>query len=77
MKVRLSGWTWKMSFHYDSGNRILRRISFSIHAGETVAVVAPLRLRKINADDICWRALQSCTPAVWLQHLRANRIFAT
>ncbi len=29
----------KMSFHYDNGNRILNEISFSIHAGETVAVV--------------------------------------
>ncbi|QUI97616.1 hypothetical protein KCP76_03515 [Salmonella enterica subsp. enterica serovar Weltevreden] len=23
LRVRLSGWTWKMSFHYDNGNRIL------------------------------------------------------
>ncbi len=56
----------KMSFHYDNGNRILNEISFSIHAGETVAVVGASGSGKSTLLMLLARFYDPTSGGVWL-----------
>ncbi|SQJ16950.1 ATP-binding protein [Salmonella enterica subsp. enterica serovar Heidelberg] len=56
----------KMSFHYDNGNRILNEISFSIHAGETVAVVGASGSGKSTLLMLLARFYDPASGGVWL-----------
>lgn len=56
----------KMSFHYDNGNRILNEISFSIHAGETVAVVGASGSGKSTLLMLLARFYDPRSGGVWL-----------
>lgn len=56
----------KMSFHYDNGNRILNEISFSIHAGETVAVVGASGSGKSTLLMLLARFYDPGSGGVWL-----------
>ncbi|EAA5285695.1 ABC transporter ATP-binding protein [Salmonella enterica subsp. houtenae] len=56
----------KMSFHYDNGNHILNEISFSIHAGETVAVVGASGSGKSTLLMLLARFYDPTSGGVWL-----------
>lgn len=56
----------KMSFHYDNSNRILNEISFSIHAGETVAVVGASGSGKSTLLMLLARFYDPTSGGVWL-----------
>ncbi|EBE4781156.1 salmochelin/enterobactin export ABC transporter IroC [Salmonella enterica] len=56
----------KMSFHYDNGSRILNEISFSIHAGETVAVVGASGSGKSTVLMLLARFYDPTSGGVWL-----------
>lgn len=56
----------KMSFHYDNGNRILNEISFSIHVGETVAVVGASGSGKSTLLTLLARFYDPTSGGVWL-----------
>ncbi|EAX4619893.1 ABC transporter ATP-binding protein [Salmonella enterica subsp. arizonae] len=56
----------KMSFHYDNGSRILNEISFSIHAGETVAVVGASGSGKSTLLMLLARFYDPTSGGVWL-----------
>lgn len=56
----------RMSFHYDNGNHILNEISFSIHAGETVAVVGASGSGKSTLLMLLARFYDPTSGGVWL-----------
>ncbi|EAW1720902.1 ABC transporter ATP-binding protein [Salmonella enterica subsp. indica] len=56
----------KMSFHYDNGNHILNEISFSIHAGETVAVVGASGSGKSTLLMLLARFYDPTSGGMWL-----------
>ncbi|EJF5605102.1 salmochelin/enterobactin export ABC transporter IroC [Salmonella enterica] len=56
----------KMSFHYDNGNHILNEISFSIHTGETVAVVGASGSGKSTLLMLLARFYDPTSGGVWL-----------
>lgn len=56
----------KMSFHYGSGRRILDDVSFSIHAGETVAVVGASGSGKSTLLMLLARFYDPSAGGVWL-----------
>ncbi|EBT2375285.1 ABC transporter ATP-binding protein [Salmonella enterica] len=56
----------KMSFHYDNGSRILNEISFSIHAGKTVAVVGASGSGKSTLLMLLARFYDPTSGGVWL-----------
>ncbi|EEY4968451.1 ABC transporter ATP-binding protein [Salmonella enterica] len=56
----------KMSFHYNNGNHILNEISFSIHAGETVAVVGASGSGKSTLLMLLARFYDPTSGGVWL-----------
>ncbi|ECF4922507.1 TPA: salmochelin/enterobactin export ABC transporter IroC [Salmonella enterica subsp. enterica serovar Vietnam] len=56
----------KMSFHYDNGNHILNEISFSIHVGETVAVVGASGSGKSTLLMLLARFYDPTSGGMWL-----------